>query len=192
MSNPIPASAATALNRRRFLCSSTVAAAGAWAIPLAVLNRQHVWAAEANHGTSGGKRVVVGGHPWVYAAPLPNYDITPVLPTIFEDMSYAGLDGIELMHTALRSKDAVSDVFRQLASFASQPLPQPGLRPFRCQNRIRSRREACCCVGVNTCVNGFDPATACFRILSYCQEESQRDVFAAAESKFPMESRPED
>ena len=110
MSNLISTSPTTALNRRRFLCSSTVAAAGAWAIPLALLNRQRVWAAEANRGTSGGKRVVVGGHPWVYAAPLPNYDITPVLPTIFEDMSYAGLDGIELMHTALRSKDAVEHI----------------------------------------------------------------------------------
>jgi sugar phosphate isomerase/epimerase len=110
MSNPISASPTTALNRRRFLFSSATAAAGAWAIPLTVLNRQRVWAAEANRGTAGGKRVGVGGHPWVYAAPLPNYDITPVLPTIFEDMSYAGLDGIELMHTALRSKDAVEHI----------------------------------------------------------------------------------
>jgi sugar phosphate isomerase/epimerase len=67
-------------------------------------------AVEGNRGTSAGAKVVVGGHPWVYAATLPNYDITPVLPTIFEDMSYAGLDGIEVMHTALRPKEAVERI----------------------------------------------------------------------------------
>jgi len=58
----------------------------------------------------GKKKVLVGGHPWVYAAPLPNYDITPVLPQIFADMSYAGLDGVELMHNTLRPKDAVERI----------------------------------------------------------------------------------
>lgn len=57
-----------------------------------------------------GKRVLVGGHPWVYAATQPKYDIYPILDTIFADMSYAGLDGIELMHTALRYPDAVERI----------------------------------------------------------------------------------
>jgi len=57
-----------------------------------------------------GPRVVVGAHPWVYAATQPGYDITPVLPRIFADMSYAGLAGIELMHTALRPDDAVARI----------------------------------------------------------------------------------
>ena len=56
------------------------------------------------------KKVLVGGHPWVYAATQPNYDIYPVLDQIFADMSYAGLDGIELMHTALRYPDAVGRI----------------------------------------------------------------------------------
>jgi len=55
-------------------------------------------------------KVVVGAHPWVYAATQPKYDITPVLPQIFADMQYAGMDGIELMHTALRPKDAVERI----------------------------------------------------------------------------------
>jgi len=93
------------LRRRQFLTRC-----GALAIPLTVLNLKRVGAAEADHGTSAGEKVVVGGHPWVYAAPLPDYDITPVLPTIFADMSYAGLDGIELMHTALRPQDAVERI----------------------------------------------------------------------------------
>jgi len=56
------------------------------------------------------KKILVGAHPWVYAATLPNYDIYPVLEKIFADMSYAGLDGIELMHTALRYPDAVERI----------------------------------------------------------------------------------
>ncbi|MFC2124925.1 sugar phosphate isomerase/epimerase family protein [Bacteroidota bacterium] len=52
------------------------------------------------------KKVIVGAHPWVYAAPLPEYDITPVLDIIFSDMKYAGLDGVELMHNPLRSAEA--------------------------------------------------------------------------------------
>lgn len=52
------------------------------------------------------KQVIVGAHPWVYAATQPGHDITPVLDAIFADMSYAGMEGIELMHTALRPNDA--------------------------------------------------------------------------------------
>ena len=65
-------------------------------------------------GTSAGeasaKKIVVGGHPWVYAATRPNFDITPVLPQIFADMHYAGIEAIELMHTAPRPKDAVERI----------------------------------------------------------------------------------
>ncbi|MHC4745523.1 MAG: sugar phosphate isomerase/epimerase family protein, partial [Planctomycetota bacterium] len=56
------------------------------------------------------KKILVGAHPWVYAATQPNYDIYPVLDQIFADMSYAGLDGIELMHTALRYPDSVERI----------------------------------------------------------------------------------
>lgn len=60
--------------------------------------------------TSGSRRIVVGGHPWVYAATQPGYDLTPVLPQMFADLSAAGLDGVELMHTALRPDDAVERI----------------------------------------------------------------------------------
>jgi sugar phosphate isomerase/epimerase len=85
-------------SRRRFL-GSTVAllATGAGADLLR--------AADAK--SSAPAKVVVGAHPWVYAARQPRHDITPVLPEIFADMQYAGLDGIELMHTALLPDDAV-------------------------------------------------------------------------------------
>lgn len=51
------------------------------------------------------KKIVVGSQTWVYAAKLPGYDITPVLDQIFSDLSYAGMDGVELMHHPLRSTD---------------------------------------------------------------------------------------
>ncbi|MDX1638364.1 MAG: TIM barrel protein [Balneolaceae bacterium] len=54
--------------------------------------------------------VVVGAHPWVYAANLPNYDITPKLEQIFADMSYAGMEGVELMHHPLRSSEATQKI----------------------------------------------------------------------------------
>ena len=47
-------------------------------------------------------KVLVGAHPWIYAAKLPEYDITPVLETIFQDVKYALFDGVELMHNPLR------------------------------------------------------------------------------------------
>lgn len=55
-------------------------------------------------------KVIVGAHPWVYAATQPQYDITPILDSIFADMKYAGMDGIELMHTALLPDDAVKRI----------------------------------------------------------------------------------
>jgi sugar phosphate isomerase/epimerase len=56
------------------------------------------------------RKVIVGAHPWVYAATQPDYDITPILPQIFADMKYAGIEAIELMHTALRPEGAESRI----------------------------------------------------------------------------------
>ena len=60
--------------------------------------------------------MIVGAHPWVYAATEPNYDITPILDRIFADMAYAAIEGIELMHTALGPEDAVE----RIAALAAQ------------------------------------------------------------------------
>lgn len=54
--------------------------------------------------------VSVGAHPWVYAARQPRYDISPILDRIFADMAGAGLDGVELMHTAFHADDAVERI----------------------------------------------------------------------------------
>lgn len=66
-------------------------------------------------------RIKVGAHPWVYAAPLPGFDITPVLERIFADLSYAAVDGVELMDTALRHADVVPRV-RDLSRRYSLPV----------------------------------------------------------------------
>jgi sugar phosphate isomerase/epimerase len=58
----------------------------------------------------GTRRVVVGAHPWVYAAKQPGYDFTPLLPQIFGDFKYAGYDGIELMQYVLLHDDAVARI----------------------------------------------------------------------------------
>lgn len=87
------------VSRRRFLAAATATVTSGWA------RFQSTTAAEQTAA-----KVIVGAHPWVYAATQPQYDITPVLPQVFADMRYAGMDGIELMHTALRPADAVERI----------------------------------------------------------------------------------
>ena len=82
------------VSRRRFLQSAAAAAA-----------------CSAGQATRG-KKILVGAHPWVYAARQPQNDITPILEQIFADLSYAGMEAIELMHTALRPEDAVERIAR--------------------------------------------------------------------------------
>ena len=95
-----PSDPSPGLSRRTLLKAAATTAA------LSVLGRPLPGAV----GAPGGSKVVVGAHPWVYAATRRNFDITPILPQIFADMSYAGVDGIELMHHVLRPDDAVARI----------------------------------------------------------------------------------
>lgn len=95
----------TKLNRRRFLGTSA-----ATALTIVTGGILGSGCHRTHKNTKPMKKVLVGGHPWVYAATQPNYDIYPILDQIFADMRYAGLDGIELMHTALRYPDAVERI----------------------------------------------------------------------------------
>jgi sugar phosphate isomerase/epimerase len=88
------------ISRRQLLHTATASLVAGWAAR---------GAAHAEEKAAK-KRVVVGAHPWVYAATQPKYDIYPILDRIFADMSYAGIEGIELMHTALRPDDAVERI----------------------------------------------------------------------------------
>ena len=67
------------------------------------------------------RKVIVAGHPWVYAAKLPDYNPYPVLDQIFADMKYAGLDAIELMDSALTPDGAVERV-RELSRRNGLPV----------------------------------------------------------------------
>ena len=104
------------MNRRCFLGSGAAAA-----ISVATGGILGSGCRSAQSAASSREKVLVGGHPWVYAATQPNYDIYPVLDQIFADMSYAGLDGIELMHTALRPADSVETI-RALSKKYSLPI----------------------------------------------------------------------
>jgi sugar phosphate isomerase/epimerase len=100
-----------ALDRREFLDAT---AKGVLAAAAGVSLGQACWGADK-------KKIIVGAHPWVYAAIQPKYEIYPILDRIFADMSYAGLDGIELMHTALRPEDSVETI-RALSKKYSLPV----------------------------------------------------------------------
>ena len=95
-------SAKTRITRRRFL-NATAAAIGAAAI---------AGPARALTAPAENTKIVVGAHPWVYAARQPKYEITPILDEIFADMRWAGIEAIELMHTALFPDDAVARIGR--------------------------------------------------------------------------------
>jgi sugar phosphate isomerase/epimerase len=108
LKNPAEAEAAErgpGVSRRVFLKSAMLAAAaGSGGLAAAP------WSASAGAPAPEKKKVTVGAHLWVYAASQPGYDPTPVLEQVFADMSYAGLDGVELMHSALMREDAVERI----------------------------------------------------------------------------------
>lgn len=92
------------LSRRAFFKLAAVAAAGSGS------SLASAWFEDLGEHAPKKRKVVVGAHPWVYAATLPRYDITPALERIFADFSYAGVEAIELMHEALRPPDAVARI----------------------------------------------------------------------------------
>jgi sugar phosphate isomerase/epimerase len=53
-------------------------------------------------------KVPVYAHLWVYASKYPpDWNCTPILDTVFSDLKYAGLEGVEVMEILLRQDDAV-------------------------------------------------------------------------------------
>jgi sugar phosphate isomerase/epimerase len=67
-------------------------------------------AAAGARAAAAAERVRVPAHLWVYASTQPGYDPTPVLDTVFADMKYAGMEGVEVMHNVLLHEDAVARV----------------------------------------------------------------------------------
>lgn len=70
-----------------------------------------------------GKRgkLPVGAHVWIYASTQPGYDVSPILPQIFADMKYAGLDGVETMEHPLR-KEETTNLIGELIEQYQLPL----------------------------------------------------------------------
>lgn len=87
------------MNRKEFLKItlgiSGLAAVGIHNLPAAALKK---------------RKLPVGGHVWVYAKDQPGYDVSPVLPQIFSDMKYAGLDGVETMEHPLRNEETTERI----------------------------------------------------------------------------------
>ncbi len=65
--------------------------------------------------------IPVGAHVWVYAKHQPGYDVSPILPQIFADMKYAGLDGVETMEHPLR-KEVTTKIIKELIDQYQLPL----------------------------------------------------------------------
>ena len=59
-------------------------------------------------GNLAPSKPIIGAHLWVYASKYPpNWDCTPDLEQIFSDLRYAGIEGLEVMHTNLKHPEAV-------------------------------------------------------------------------------------
>jgi len=69
-------------SRRQFLASMAAASCASIAARTALADPP-----------TASRKVVVGAHPWVYAATQPKYEITSVLDRIFADMAYAAWTG---------------------------------------------------------------------------------------------------
>ncbi|MDT7827732.1 TIM barrel protein [Pricia sp. S334] len=97
-------------SRRNFIQSSALGAAGLFLAP--ALNASAPW------GDLLAKSVPINAHLWVYASKFPpDWDATPVLDTIFSDLRYAGIDGLELMEGPLRHDDAVERLNKLVAKY---------------------------------------------------------------------------
>lgn len=87
-------------SRRKFIRNTSAGITASFLAPSLVMN---VVACETKAVT-----IPINAHLWVYASKFPpSWDCTPVLDTIFSDLSYAGIQGLELMEGQLRHEDSV-------------------------------------------------------------------------------------
>ncbi len=100
----------TTLNRRTFIQKSSQGVAGAILLPSLIMLTSGC--------TTADDRVKINAHLWVYASKFPpNWDCTPVLETVFSDLSYAGIDGVELMAVNLRHDNAVENINKLIKKY---------------------------------------------------------------------------
>lgn len=101
------AACAEGVSRRGFLRAAGSVAAGSFGLLFEGIGEG---VSASISSASARKRVLVPAHLWVYAARQPKNDPTPILEQVFADMSYAGMDGVELMEATLRPADAVKRI----------------------------------------------------------------------------------
>ncbi len=86
-------------SRRKFLKT-----AGSLAAAAALSNR-----VKENYGDAPSCKVSLYAHLWVYASRYPpDWNCTPILDTVFSDLKYAGLQGVEVMEIILKQDDAIT------------------------------------------------------------------------------------
>ncbi len=89
--------------RRQFIAKASAGMLGSCLVP----DYFEVFASNSNHL----KKIPLYAHLWVYASQFPpNWDCTPVLETVFSDLNYAGIEGLELMEVILRHESAVDKI----------------------------------------------------------------------------------
>lgn len=90
-------------NRRGFLKKTGMAFAGTALLPQTMFPSFNNWGAVKN--------VKINAHLWIYASKFPpNWDCSPILDTVFSDLSYAGIEGLELMEANLRHDNSVGNL----------------------------------------------------------------------------------
>ena len=86
-------------SRRNFLKQSSVSSAAVFLMPSFIVSGDKLLK----------RKVSIHAHLWVYASKFPpDWDCTPVLDTVFSDLSYAGIDGLEVMEPNLRHDNSVT------------------------------------------------------------------------------------
>ncbi len=94
------------LSRREFIFRTAIA--GPAGLRAAAFKEQEAF----GESLFKNKSETAGAHPWVFAAFLPKYDITPELEQIFADVKYAGISCLELIHDPSRSEKSGPDLNR--------------------------------------------------------------------------------
>ena len=95
------------LSRRHFIKTTSAVTGGM------LLNRGNIFLEKTNP---------IYAHLWVYASRYPpDWNCTPILDTIFSDLKYAGLQGVEVMEVLLRQDGAV-DRFNNLIHKYNLPV----------------------------------------------------------------------
>jgi sugar phosphate isomerase/epimerase len=90
-------------SRRHFLQQSSILLGGTMLMDSCV--------SQSLMNSAKSNKIKVNAHLWVYASKFPpNWDCTPNLETVFSDLSYAGIDGVEVMESVLRYDDSVTRI----------------------------------------------------------------------------------